>query len=126
MNLKSRIGSTYIEIIISLFIIGMISVVFISALNLTLGTLKTSTDRYALIHQSEETMAAIKDEIKNKASTEMTDEAMEYLNVKYSSNEIKAEIFSKPANPGAYDIYVSYRVKDYNEQDRLYTRVYLE
>ena len=125
MNLKSQKASTYIEIIISLFIIGLISITFMGSLGFTISTLEKASKGYGLIMESEQTLNELTGELKTFGKEEMTDEIAAYLEDKYTSGAIVAEINSRKGAEGLYIVKIHYNEQSLNNSDFLLTKVYL-
>ena len=125
MNLKSQKASTYIEIIISLFIIGLISITFMGSLGFTISTLEKASKGYGLIMESEQTLNELTGELRTFGREEMTDEIAAYMEGKYTSDAIVAEIKQRKGAEGLYIVKIHYNEQSLNNSDFLLTKVYL-
>jgi hypothetical protein len=126
MNLKSQKASTYIEIIISLFIIGLISITFMGSLGFTISTLEKASKGYGLIMESEQTLNELTGELRTFGREEMTDEIAAYMEGKYTSDAIVAEIKQRKGAEGLYTVKIYYKAPNLNNSDFLLTQVYLK
>ncbi|SHE28530.1 hypothetical protein [Alkalibacter saccharofermentans] len=126
MNLKSQKASTYIEIIISLFIIGLISITFMGSLGFAISSLEKASKGYGLIMESEQTLNELTGELRTFGREEMTDETAAYMEGKYTSDAIVAEINSRKGAEGLYTVKIYYKAPNLNTSDFLLTKVYLK
>lgn len=125
MNIKSKKASTYIEIIVSVMILGLISITFMGSLGFALSALEKSSEGYGLLIKSEQILNELTDEIKTFGKEEMTDEIAAHLEDKYTSGAIVAEINSRKGAEGLYIVKIHYNEQSLNNSDFLLTKVYL-
>lgn len=124
-NRKTK-GSTYIEIIIAMLIIGLTSIAFLGSLAFILEALRVADLRYETVQKADETMDRAVYELSLLGREQVTDELSRGIEDKYTSESLKTTIFPQNNAEGLYIVKVSMNINGFKEADLLQTQVYLK
>ncbi|NTW72385.1 MAG: hypothetical protein HGA49_09105 [Eubacteriaceae bacterium] len=124
-NRKTQ-GSTYIEIIIAILIIGLTSLAFLGSLAFILEALRVAELRYETVQNADETMDRAVYELSLLGREQVTDELSRVIEDKYTSESLKTTISSQNCAEGLYLVKVSMNINGFKEADLLQTQVYLK